>query len=83
MKVIENDIIKKDCYVFVRIKDNDHCLRMIHNNRVFEVIWKHGTSAILHRSYCMYKCDRDWLVTHPLLSFFTEIQLIKIKPMAK
>ena len=67
--------------IFVMIKDESHCIKVFHDTQMFKVLWTNDTraSAIAETPYWSYECQHNWLLKHPFLSCFTEIQLIKLK----
>lgn len=69
-------LFEKTEYVFVRVKDNEHCVNMVRIHKTHEIMWNGGKTAILKMTKGMYECHRNWLIKHPFLSCLTEIQLI-------
>lgn len=67
--------------VFVRLKAGDHCIPLFHNTPMWNVRWtnKERNVAVAETQGWQYIIQHDWLIAHPFLSCFTEIQLIKPK----
>lgn len=65
--------------VFIRIKSGTHCLDVIQRSKRFQLFWIGGMAMITKMEKTFYECERDFLINHPFLSCFTEIQLIKPK----
>ncbi len=66
--------------IFARIKDNDHCIQVISKSKRFNCFWTNGhEQALFQIEKTFYECERNFLIKHPFLSCFTEIQLIKLK----
>ena len=63
--------------VFVRVKPHTHCLIVNLQSKRHTVKWNKEYAIILEMSYEFYKSERQWLINHPSLSCYTEIQLIK------
>lgn len=74
-------MVGADIYVmvFVRFKPNTHCEKTWLKSKRHEVVWCANGSALTITTKMLYDCDRNWLINHPFLSCFTEIQLIKPK----
>lgn len=70
---------KDFCFVFVRIKADSHCLEVNHITKRHIVLWFKNNCAIIRMQKIFYECEKNWLITHPLLSCYTEIQLINLK----
>ena len=70
-------------YVFVRLKPSEHCLLVNLKTNRHNVKWYNTTSMIIEMSKGFYECDRAWLITHPSLSCYTEINIIKLKETKK
>ena len=74
----EEDKIK--VFIFVRIKRNEHCINVLHRSKIIKIIWDNGAEqALLIVEKWKYEVERNWLIKHPFLSCFTEIQLIILK----
>jgi hypothetical protein len=67
--------------IFARLKTNNHCIKVISKHKLFSILWANqdNGSVIAITPMWNYESHRNWLIRHPMLSCFTEIQLIKPK----
>lgn len=71
--------MKEQALLFVRLKQQEPCINVFPKAKGFNIkhIWNDGRSFLFTADKLFYECDRNFLIQHPFLSCFTEIQLIK------
>lgn len=76
--------MKDKVNVFVRIKEDVHCLKVITEVKRYNIKWisSTGVEAIISMDKIFYECEHEFIIKYPNRSCFTEVQLIKPKSFA-